>query len=557
MLESIHISQFAIIDQLDIDFARGMTSLTGETGAGKSILLDALQMVLGDRADVHSVKDGAEKAVITVSFDLTKQADALDWLKENELDSESDCLLRRVIQSNGRSKAFINGLPVTVTQMKTLGEILVDVHGQHEHQSLQKAEVQRQLLDACLDSKQHLSDTDESYHKWKQCKRQLQLIMDDSQHKQQRIDLLKLYQQEFDDLNLQKDEWEKLQSEYQQSAHAGQIIESCNAVCQLLSDDENRNSQSLLASASQQMLPVANLDPTLKELSELIDSSLIQVQEAASSLRSYIDNIDVDPARLDWLNQRIGQIQAIARKHQTDPENLLSIIERNKDELDSLTGDESDIAQLQQQLDEAWSIYHQNANALSSQRQLTANKISDDISREMQQLGMEGGRFSIAISSISDPDKAKSHGMDQILFEVSANPGQPLKPLGRVASGGELSRISLAIQVRLSEVSQIPTLIFDEVDSGIGGGIAEVVGKKLRAIAKDRQVFCVTHLPQVASQAHQHFRVSKTKTENQTLTQLSELDQNQRKEEIARMLGGLEITQQSLDHAEEMLSRAG
>ena len=553
MLESIVINNFTIIDRSQIEFAAGMTALTGETGAGKSILLDAINLVLGDRADSDTVKNGADKADISVTFDISTLTNAKKWLVENDLDQADDCLLRRVIQSNGRSKAYINGTPVTLSQLKALGEMLVDIHGQHDHQSLQKPNIQRQLLDDMLPEHDVVSAVEKAFKEWKGLKHQLVQARDQSAEKQHRLDLLQLYTRELHELNLKDGEITQLQDEYNRLSHAGQIVETMTSVIDDLYEKDTHNIQSQLSHCVQQLNQVTHIDSSLTEASELIGNALIQIEEASAALRGYSEDLDLDPARLDWLNQRINEAQSLARKHQTDISDLFKLTELFDQELDQLQLSEHDIEQLETKVSRSAEEYLASARALSKLRQQTARQLSQQITEVMQTLGMQGGAFTIQIKAQEEESAFSSHGIDTVDFQISPNPGQSLKPLSKVASGGELSRMSLAIQVILSESSRIPTLIFDEVDSGIGGGIAEIVGRKLREIAHHRQVFCVTHLPQVASQAHQHYQVTKRKTDTTTSTNVMALDENERLEEIARMLGGMTITEQTRAHAQEML----
>lgn len=553
MLESITIHNFTIIDRAHIEFNQGMTALTGETGAGKSILLDAIKLVLGDRADSDSVKSGCDRADISVTFDVTDLHNASSWLQQQQLENGDECLLRRVIQANGRSKAFINGFPVPANQLRQLGEMLVDLHGQHEHQSLQKASVQQQLLDASLPESPLLTQIDNLYRDWKNLVERRQQALDQSTEKQQRIDLLELYCRELHDLDLQAGELEALQNEYNRLSHAGQILELTDSLVANLYENDELNIQALLSQCVHQLEQLNQFDSSLSESSELIKNALIQIQEASLELRAYHENIELDPARIDWLNERLSRAQSLARKHHIEPEQLVELARQLDDELDQLRFTEQDINKLEKQLEQARADYLSAAHQLSALRQSVARILSAQITEVMQTLGMQGGRFEIQVTSSEDTSDFSRSGINRVQFLVSANPGQPLKALNKVASGGELSRISLAIQVILSESSQIPTLIFDEVDSGIGGGIAEIVGRKLRQIAAYRQVFCVTHLPQVASQAHQHYQVNKTKTDDSTRTDVRVLDHQQRLEEIARMLGGMKITEQTRAHAREMI----
>ncbi len=558
MLESIIINNFAIIDRSHIEFEPGLTALTGETGAGKSILLDAIKLVLGDRADADAVKTGCDKADISVIFDVSQLEKARQWLKDNDLDDGDECLLRRVVQSGGRSKAYLNGAPVTLTQMREIGEMLVDIHGQHEHQSLQKPGVQRQMLDAKLPDHALIANTREAYREWKRLNDQLRSAIEQSSEKQQRVDLLTLYCRELHELGLKDGELEEMEEEYNRLSHAGQLMETTASLLDSLYENDEYNVQSRLTACASELEELSDIDPSMRENSDMIQSALIQVQEVAANLRDYQDRIDLDPSRLDWLNGRLGQAQNLARKHHVKANELVQLTQDFDNELDSLQFSEQDIDKLRKAIATASKTFLEQAGLLSAARRKTANELSQQVSEVMQTLGLQGGRFEIAVDKAAgdegdDSASYSASGLDRIQFLVSANPGQPLKPLTKVASGGELSRISLAIQVILSESSRIPTLIFDEVDSGIGGGIAEVVGRKLREIAGNRQVFCVTHLPQVASQAHHHYQVSKTKSADSTSTEVSPLDQQQRLEEIARMLGGMTITEQTRAHAREML----
>ncbi len=554
MLESIQIKNFAIIDGLNLELDPGLTALTGETGAGKSILLDAIKLVAGDRADSDTVKSGQDKADISVCFDITSLNEAQTWLRENELGSDEECIIRRVVQTNGRSKAFINGHSSTLTQLKDLSQLLIDLHGQHEHQSLQKPLIQQQLLDTYLGEPDLIEDVRKIFSDWKTLEQSLELIRSGSIEREQRIDLLSLYCKELEALNLVDGEMQKLQSEYNRLSHAGQLLNNAENLLGILYDDDENTVQSQLSHCEQSLSAQINYDATLKTSHDLITNALIQVQEATNELRNYQQSIDLDPARLDWLNQRIANTQDLARKHRIDPESLPGYFHKLQLELEALSSSEQDMDKLEHELEHSRASYLTSARQLSQKRQNIAVSLSDQITQVMQELGMEGGRFSIRVEEFESESSFKKSGIDSISYQVSANPGQPLKPMNKVASGGELSRISLAIQVILCESSKIPTLIFDEVDSGIGGGIAEIVGKKLRWLGENRQVLCVTHLPQVASQAHQHLRVEKTSSIDNTTTHVTTLNEAERLEEIARMLGGMTITDQTRAHASEMIA---
>ena len=554
MLESIRIKNFAIIDSLELEFDQGLTALTGETGAGKSILLDAIKLISGDRADSDSVKSGRERAELEVCFNIQHHAQARTWLEHNEMASGEDCIIRRIILANGRSKAFINGHNVPLSQLKSLAQMLVDIHGQHEHQSLQKSTVQLQLLDAYLNQAQLIESVKTRFNRWRQLQKQLQQVANGAAEREQRIHLLTLYCQELNQLNLVEGEIETLQADYNRLAHAGQLLESTGSMLGILYDNDDSSVHSLLSHCEHLLNSQLTYDDKLSASHELISSAAIQIQEATTELRRYQQSIDIDADQLDRLNQRISSAQDLARKHHVSIGQLPNLALTLNQELETLNSDENNLAEISQALEQAGMDYLDYATQLSQKRETTALSLSAQVSDIMQQLGMDGGRFSIQVERSESASAFSASGIDTVSYQVSANPGQPLKPLSRVASGGELSRISLAIQAVFSESSKIPTLIFDEVDSGIGGGIAEIVGKKLRWLGQSRQVFCVTHLPQVASQAHQHYRVEKTKTADETTTQVIALDSEARLEEVARMLGGVVISDQTRAHASEMIA---
>ncbi|MDH5352985.1 MAG: DNA repair protein RecN [Gammaproteobacteria bacterium] len=555
MLESIQIKNFAIIEALQLEFDQGMTALTGETGAGKSILLDAIKLISGDRADSDSIKSGEDKAEISVCFDINGQDQAGRWLEANELNSDGECIIRRVLYTNGRSKAFINGYTAPLSQLRELAELLVDIHGQHEHQSLQKPLVQQQLLDAYSGNSGLLSTVATKFKTWRELKQQFEQAKSGSQEREQRVDLLQLYCRELNELNLSTGEIDQLQEDYKRLSNAGQLLETSGQVLGLLYDNEETTAQSLLSNCQKALADQLLVDPGLSSSHELINSALIQIQEASDELRAYQDSIDLDTEQLDHLNQRIASVQTLARKHHVQADDLAALTVTLNKELEDLQSSEHDVDSISKALDQASQEYLQAATTLSTQRKSTALSLSRQITNVMQELGMQGGEFLVQVDAREGESSFRQSGIDQVVYLVSANPGQPPKPLNKVASGGELSRISLAIQVILSESSLIPTLIFDEVDSGVGGGIAEIVGNKLHQLGDNRQVFCVTHLPQVASQAHHHFRVEKSKTADNTTTEVIALSESERLEEVARMLGGVTITDQTRAHASEMISR--
>ena len=561
MLSHIYLRNFAIIDKLDLELNSGMTALTGETGAGKSILIDAIGLVLGDRADSGVVRHGADKAEITLTVELDDTPSAKAWLIEQDLldsqdantedtEDETQCILRRVISAAGKSRAWINGSPCNLGMLRQLGEQLVDIHGQHEHQSLMKKESQRGMLDDYADKQKLLVSTAASFNEWKTLHDKLESLRNQNSDHQAKLDLLRFQTQELDELHLLENEADDLDDEHARLANAGALLDiSAQGVKQLYDDDE-QSIYSAINSVISQLEEGVQLDNKITEPLEILQNCQIQIQEATDQLRRYQESVGLDPERLEWLNNRISTLHTLSRKHQTTPKELFAKWQALQTQLDELNSDDYDIDALQEKCQASALAYEKTAAKLSKVRTHAASQLSKGVSEAMQTLGMEGGVFSI---QIKQAESYATHGMDQIEFQVSANPGQPLKSLAKVASGGELSRISLAIQMIAAQRVTLPALIFDEVDSGIGGGIAEVVGQQLRKLGANRQVLCVTHLPQVASQAHNHFKVTKIKNTESTSTGMIVLDKKQRVDELARMMGGLEITQSTLNLAEEML----
>ncbi|MDY6980739.1 MAG: DNA repair protein RecN [Pseudomonadota bacterium] len=554
MLTHIHIWNFAIVEKLDLAMDPDLTVFTGETGAGKSILLDALSLALGDRADSAVIRHGADKAEISVTFSTADAPQAEAWLAERELASENECIIRRTISSNGPSKAFINGKPSPIQSLRELGEMLVDLHGQHEHQSLLKRDIQRQLLDDYAGHQPLLQQLREVYQRWQQHKSELDSLRQASSERDARLDLLRFQVNELDTLALAENEPQELEQEHKRLANASQLLETSERVSQLLQDNDETNASQLLSQCSSELQQLADTDTRLGTVAELLDSALIQVREAGSELRHYLDALELDPGRLSWVEQRLSEIHALARKHHVAVEELPDVLPQLQQQLESLEHADVQLGQLQQSLEEAENEYRQLAQQLSEGRQQAAARLAEQVTQSMQTLGMEGGRFDVQLAPREEG--FSPNGLERVEFIVSANPGQPLRPLSRVASGGELSRISLAIQVITAQDTRIPTLIFDEVDVGIGGRVAEIVGLQLRELAAHRQVLCVTHLPQVAALGQHHFQVSKRAASDVTISEIVELKPEQRVDEIARMLGGIEITDQTLSHAREMIDRA-
>jgi len=554
MLTHIHIWNFAIVEALDIELEPGLSVLTGETGAGKSILLDALGLALGDRADSTVIRHGQERAEISVTFDTSKAKNAESWLKQHELDSEHECIIRRTVNAKGPSKAFINGKPATVQQLRELAEMLVDLHGQHEHQSLMRADVQQQLLDDYANHSDLVHQVTTSFNQWNKLNSEFKKLSSAKNEQDHRLDLLKYQVNELETLNLQVGESEKLDSEYKRLSNASLLLQTAEQTLQALEDNDKGAISQQLGHFTSELQQLAKTDNKLNEISTLLDNAMIQISEASSELHQYIDSLEMDPQRLSFLDERISSVHNLARKHQVAPDELPALFEQLEKELDAIENADVHLEQLQHEIAQAETNYKKAAKALTKSRTKAAKILSSKVSENMQELGMEGGAFEVALNEYNH-DSFHNNGNEQTEFLVSANPGSPAKSLSKVASGGEISRISLAIQVIAAESTRIPTLIFDEVDVGIGGRVAEIVGLKLRQLAQHRQVICVTHLAQVAALGQHHLQVSKQSDSATTISQINYLDQTQRVNELARMMGGIEITQQTLSHAEEMLAK--
>jgi DNA repair protein RecN (Recombination protein N) len=571
MLKNLYIRNFAIIDELELELNAGMTALTGETGAGKSILLGALNLVLGDRADNDSIKNDCEFAEVVAEFDITSLDNVSIWLVSQELNSENECILRRRIARDGRSRAYINSTPVNLQVIRELAEMLIDIHGQHEHQSIMKSAVQRQLLDDCANHAQLLEKVSNLYVELKLVEEQLQHLQTSSNEKSDRLDLLRFQTSELDTLALEANEYQKLNEQHKRLANAEKILTTVEQAVQLLSEDEHKNVQSSVSHIISSLGDITDVDKTMATVSEMLTEALVQIDESVSLLKNYGDNIDLDPTHLDEVEQRLQNILDLARKHRVEPDALQDLHQQLHKELNDIDHADERLEELTAEQYRLEEKYLQACKKLSASRKKAASVLDKSITQSMQTLGMSGGQFKIELSPAEN--KRSAYGLDKIEFTVTANAGQKCKPIARVASGGELARISLAIQMIIANNSKIPSLIFDEVDSGIGGGIAEIVGQHLRTLAsihsgstsdttadaqddRTNQVICITHLPQVASQAHHHLRIEKHTKNKQTSSQVIVLDDEQRRQEIARMLSGVEITDQSLKHADEMIERA-
>jgi len=552
---NLQVRDFAIVEKIDIEFEAGMTVLTGETGAGKSILVDALGLVLGERGSAQLVRDSAKRAEFAAEFDVSGLGRVCAWLEENALDLDGDCLLRRVINADGRSRAFINGNAVPLSQLKSLGELLLDIHGQHFHQSLARRPIQRDLLDHYGGLLEQRAETATRYSAWIAVAQRLQSLQEADADRASRLDLLTFQLQELESLGTTAGESDDLLVERKKLQNSGRLADGISAALDALIDREASNANGLIAEATRSITSLADFDSSLNPLVEILDSASIQVSEATQFLRRYGEDIDMDPERRDWVEERLDALQAIARKHRVAPNELPEFQGRLSNELDELTNSRERGRELEKQAALLREEFLTLAGRLSSARAKAANAFAAAVTEAMSGLGMSGGTFEIALQRL-DEESARPWGIDDVEFLISANPGQKPQPLAKIASGGELSRMSLAIQVIASDGSEIPTMVFDEVDSGVGGGVAEMVGRRLQEIGENRQVLSVTHLPQVASLADQHFRISKVSDGKSTRTGLQVLGQDERVEELARMLGGVEITRKTLEHAAEMLAGA-
>jgi DNA repair protein RecN (Recombination protein N) len=555
VLTGLQIRDFAIVDVIDVEFTRGMTVLTGETGAGKSILVDAIGLVLGERGGSQVVRRGAKRAEFSAEFDLGDVPAARDWLCDQALDEDDSCLVRRVVAADGRSRAFINGQAVTLQQLKALGELLLDIHGQHFHQSLVRRPVQRELVDFYGGLEDTRKATATAFAYWQGLKEELDRLHEADRDRASRLDLLAFQLGELEALALADGEIEGLLSEREKLRHGGRLAEGIGVAVARLTGDEDASAVQLLAEARRAVEALVDYDPELQDIADLLENASIHIAEAGAGLERYAGSIDMDPGRRDWIEERLDAVHRIARKHRVEPDALPGLTEDLRREHAELGRAEERGQQLVHEAAAARAEFADKAAALSKARLKAAKAFSRAVAEAMAGLGMPGGRFEVALDALPE-EQARPWGLDEIEFLVSANPGQPPMPLARVASGGELSRISLAIQVIASDGSAIPTMVFDEVDSGVGGRVAEMVGRRLQELGASRQVLCVTHLPQVASLADRHFRVSKMSDGKATRTGILALGQDERVEEIARMLGGVEITRKTLEHAAEMLAGA-
>lgn len=552
MLTHLHISNFAIVRALEIEWAAGMTTITGETGAGKSISLDALALCLGERADGLAVRPGADKADLVATFDVSRLPAAQQWLSEQDLSMGPECIIRRVIGPEGRSRGYINGVQVPAQQLRALGQHLLSIHGQHAHQLLLKAEQQKQLLDAYAGHHELYGRCRSQWKLVQQLRTEYQALQQSQQQREAQRQLLEYQVAELDQFAPQVDEFVQLEQEHQRLSHASSLIETSQQALQLLYEQEDANAFAMLRQASHLLADAAHHDNALATLGQMVDEALVQIEEASRELRRYGDRVEIDPERLAEIDLRMTQWLSLSRKHQIAPDTLHLHHQLLTQQFTALAGDDSRLQELELQIQQALRQYAELATLLSESRQAAALDLSEKIALIMADLSMHNARFHIDVQP-QLIEKASSSGWDQIEFLVSTNPGQPLQPLHKVASGGELSRISLAIQVILAERVTTPTLIFDEVDVGISGPVAASVGRLLRQLGTNTQLICVTHLPQVASQGHQQMFVEKYTDGVHTETRMRLLDDDARVQEIARLLAGENVSQHAIANARELL----
>ncbi|MFY1853650.1 DNA repair protein RecN [Achromobacter xylosoxidans] len=549
MLRTLHIRDFVIVEQTEIHFGPGFTVFSGETGAGKSILIDALALALGERGDVSVLREGAARADITAVFDTPPALRA--WLAEREIDADDELALRRVIDAQGRSRAYINGTPATVAQLRELGDSLVDIHGQHAHQSLMRPEAQRDLLDAHGGHGELRLGVAQAWKQWRALARQLELAEKDAAGLAAERERLQWQVDELDRLGLAPDEWDALQSEHTRLSHSQSLLDGATQILDAL-DGEGDSAHHRLTAANQRIQQMLRHDTGLQGIYDELESARIAISEAVSDLNNYVSRVDLDPRRLADVEARLSAVFETARKFRTEPEALCALRDSLHAELSALQA-AADIDALRAQAQAAQAQYDAAAAKLTTARRKVAKDLGKQVTQAMQTLAMQGGKFEPTLAAAAP----SAHGNEHVEFLVAGHAGTTPRPLAKVASGGELSRISLALSVIASRAARVPTLIFDEVDSGVGGAVAEAVGKLLRELGERHQVLCVTHLPQVAACGNNQFLVSKTESRGTTRSRIEELDDGARVEEIARMLGGIKLTATTREHAREMLAGFG
>lgn len=555
-LQELTIRNFAIIKQLDIELAAGLTVITGETGAGKSIMLDALDLLLGARAESSMLRHGQDQCEISALFSILELDHIHQWLAQRDLaDAQKTCLIRRIVRANKPTKCYINDQPTTLASLRELGMMLVDLHGQHEHQSLMRVADQRRIIDQFAghsDALKSLAKLASTIHR---LQRQLDALSQGHNDNADRMELMSFQLNELNEADISEGEFETLEQEHSRLSNAQELIDGIEEAVDALFHNENSNVSAELGRSIKHISDLLEFDTNLKPANDLLNSALAQIEEAQSALNSALGGLEHDPERLREVEQRRDTLINLARKHRCSENQLPAKHQALQAEYQRLEADSCQPEKLEQQISDLKASYFSAANKVSARRTKIAKQLSAAITEQMQDLGMQGGQLEIVVEpQISDQPLVTEHGIDQIEFRVSTNHGMPLKALNKTASGGELSRISLAIQVITSEKSDTPTLVFDEVDVGVGGKVAQIVGAKLRNLGKNAQVICITHLPQVAAQGQQHFFIDKVTTDSETYSTLITLEDELRTAEIARMLGGEIITDRTRAHAQEMLA---
>lgn len=555
MLSELKISNFAIAENLDVEFHHQFNTITGETGAGKSIMIDALSMALGERADISAIGQAGDKAQIIASFNIKQNKSAQQWLEEKSLDADGECILRRVLDREGKSRAFINGVPCPLQDVKGLAERLINIHSQHQHQQLLQKENHRELLDTYSENQLLVKAVQNQFKQWHTCQQQLDTLRQNQSNRLARIEFLNFQLEELDKLDLQENEYQSLSEEHKKLANMDQDIQVANECLALINGDAENPALSALYKVQQifQSLSLKHLN--LRPSMESLDSAIINIEESYRDLENYLRELESDPEMLSRIDERLSQAHQLARKHHIKAEQLFDFHQSLKQELFDLENADVTLNTLEQETETLKQQFKQTAQQLSGQRTKFAAILDKAVSKQFKALGMDNARIETRVSQLA-LEKANPYGIDDIEILIATNPGQKPQALSKIASGGELSRVSLAIQVNFAQKSNLPCMIFDEVDVGIGGATAEVVGKLLRELSSNSQVICVTHLAQVAAQGHHHFKIEKRIENKHTYTKVTELSEKDRVTEIARMIGGVELTETTQSHAREMLNMA-
>jgi len=555
MLTHLQIRDFAIIDLIDLEVRAGLTVLTGETGAGKSIVVDALALLAGGKGGAEVVRAGTERAELSATFDISGSPPALrEMLAEQSVEAEDELTVRRVIANDGRSRGYLNGVSVPLQLLRDVGGLIVDIHGQHEFQSLTRSSAQRELLDDFGDNLPLAASVREAHKVWIALVNRTVELEGKARDRESKLELIRFQVSELKALDLKEGEVTQLTEERTRHSNRGRLAEAAQAAVGLLYDSDEGNAHATASRALAGIKTLSSVDQRLAKVIPMVDEATIQIREAARELSRYLETLDIDPARQEEVERRLAAVEELSRKHRVQASELAGRAAALEKDLAELESADNNLNALKKAQAEALEAYRKLATQLSAARQTSARALSKDITARMQTLGMAGGRFLIDVTQPNGEPAA--HGFDAVEFRVTANPGQPLRPLAKVASGGELARLSLAVQVACS-AQDARCMVFDEVDSGVGGAVAEIVGRELKALGFSGQAICVTHLPQVAKEGHHHLRVSKLTDGKTTRTSISELTMDERAEEIARMLGGTEITSKAREHAREMLQMAG